>query len=54
VSQGRSDFDSAEVSWEGKIMGEYLAAQVGYEHQSPRSAGNARGAFGFIQWRKPL
>ncbi|MBK9251800.1 MAG: capsule assembly Wzi family protein [Proteobacteria bacterium] len=54
VSQGRSQFDSIEASWEGSIKGQRLAAQVGYERQSPRGAGNARGAFGFVQWRKPL
>ena len=54
VSQGRSDFDSIEASWEGNFLGQHLSAQVGYEKQSPRTAGNARGAFGFVQWRKPL
>jgi len=54
VSLGRSSFHSVEVSWEGEIRGQHFAAQTGYEHQSPRGAGNARGAFGFIQWRKPL
>jgi hypothetical protein len=54
VSQGRSDFHSAEVSWEGTIKDQHFAAQMGYEHQSPRAAGNARGVFGFIQWRRQL
>jgi Capsule assembly protein Wzi len=54
VSQGRSKFDSGSVSWEGRLKGQSIAAQFGYEHQSPRSAGGARGAFGFVQWRKPL
>ena len=54
VSQGRSYYRSFEASWEGSISGQHLAAQVGYERQFPRSAGTARGAFGFIQWRKPL
>lgn len=54
VSQGGSRFKSAEVSWEGAIGPQQFSAQLGYEHQSPRSAGKAHGAFGFIQWRKPL
>jgi hypothetical protein len=54
VSQGRSRFSSIEASWEGAWKGQHIGAQLGYEKQSPRSSGNARGAFGFIQWRKPL
>jgi hypothetical protein len=54
VSQGRSDFDSVELSWEGTLRRQHLATQIGYERQSPRTAGEARGVFGFIQWRKPL
>jgi hypothetical protein len=54
LTQGRSDYKSIEAAWEGSIKGQVIAAQFGYEHQSPRSAGTARGAFGFIQWRKPL
>jgi hypothetical protein len=54
VSQGKSSFHSAELAWEGTVHGQNLAAQLGFERQSPRSAGDARGAFGFIQWRKPL
>lgn len=54
VSQGRSKFDSIEASWEGTMIGQSLSAQLGYEKQSPRAAGDAKGLFGFIQWRKPL
>lgn len=54
VSQGRSDYDSIEAAWEGTVRGQHFAAQLGYEKQSPRSAGDAEGVFGFIQWRKPL
>jgi len=54
LTEGRSDYDSFEVSWEGTVKGQHLAAQMGYEHQSQRSAGSARGAYGFIQWRRPL
>jgi len=54
VSQGRSEYDSIEASWEGAVLGQRFAAQIGYENQTPREAGDARGAFGFIQWRKPL
>ena len=53
-AQGRSDFDSLQLSWEGEVQGQSLGAQIGYESQSPASAGNAEGVFGFIQWRKPL
>ncbi len=54
VTYGRSEYDSMEVSWEGMLLGQRLGVQLGHESQSPRSAGNANGVFGFIQWRKPL
>jgi hypothetical protein len=54
VSQGRSEFDSMQLSWEGTWMGQNLGLQLGHEHQTPATAGDARGVFGFIQWRKPL
>jgi Capsule assembly protein Wzi len=54
VSQGRSDFDSVQFSWEGKVREQGLAMQLGYERQKPAIAGDAKGVFGFIKWRKPL
>lgn len=54
VSQGRSDFESVQFSWDGRVGSDNLGVQLGYEHQKPDSAGSARGAFGFIQWRKAL
>jgi Capsule assembly protein Wzi len=54
LTQGRSRFYSFDASWEGKVKGQNLGLQMGYEHQSPKSAGDARGVFGFIQWRRPL
>ncbi len=54
ITYGRSRYKSMELSWEGAVHTQHFAAQLGYEHQAPRSAGAARGAFGFIQWRKPL
>ncbi|MEO6079229.1 MAG: capsule assembly Wzi family protein [Steroidobacteraceae bacterium] len=54
VSQGRSDYESAELGWEGRVRGQSLGMQLGYERQRPASAGDAKGVFGFIQWRKPL
>lgn len=54
VSQGRSDFDSVQFAWEGKLKGQSVGMQLGYERQKPASAGDVEGAFGFIQWRKAL
>jgi hypothetical protein len=54
ISQGRSDFDSLQVSWEGEVQGQSLGVQLGYEHQKPATAGDARGVFGFIRWRRLL
>ena len=34
--------------------GNGLGVQLGYEKQSPSSAGDAKGLFGFIQWRRSL
>jgi hypothetical protein len=54
VSQGRSRYHSAELGWQGFLGGHDIGAQLGYESQSPDSAGNADGVFGFIRWRKAL
>jgi hypothetical protein len=54
TTAGPSNYDSAEFSWEGQFRGAGIGAQLGYEKQTPRSAGDARGVFGFIQWRKAL
>jgi hypothetical protein len=54
VSQGRTDFDSVQFSWEGGLRGQGLGMQLGYERQKPSSAGDAEGVFGFVHWRKAL
>jgi hypothetical protein len=54
VTAGPSRYKSMEVRWEGEVRGQQIAAQLGYEKQSSSAAGGAKGAFGFIQWRKPL
>jgi hypothetical protein len=55
LTAGRSDFDSAQLGWDGGFRaGNAWGAQLGYEKQGPASAGDARGLFGFIQWRRQL
>lgn len=54
VSQGLSTYKSVQLAWDGQLKTQRLGAQLGYERQSPRSAGNAGGVFGFIQWRMSL
>jgi hypothetical protein len=54
VSQGRSRYHSIELGWEGHIGEHDIAAQLGSQSQSPNSAGDADGVFGFIRWRKAL
>jgi hypothetical protein len=54
VTFGPSDYDAVQLSWEGELFGQTIGAQIGHEKQSPSSAGDAKGAFGFIQWRKAL
>jgi hypothetical protein len=53
VTQGPSDFDSAEISWAGVLLKQNLALQLGYEKQEG-AASDRTGLFGFIQWRKSL
>lgn len=54
VSNGPSDYISGQLSWDGQIRGHDVGLQLGYEKQSPKSAGDANGIFGFLQWRKSL
>jgi hypothetical protein len=54
ISAGPSRYNSFELRWEGIVAGQRIGAQFGYEKQAPSSAGDAKGAFGFIQWRKSL
>lgn len=54
VSFGPSDYRSVEFGWEGDFRGHELQAQLGHERQTPSSAGDAKGVFGFISWRRAL
>lgn len=55
ITAGRSTYKALQLDWDGKI-GTYnrLGLQLGYEEQSPSSAGDAKGLYGFIQWRRQL
>lgn len=52
ISNGPSSYTSGEISWTGRVRAHDMGVQLGYEEQSPHSAGNARGLFGFVHWRK--
>jgi hypothetical protein len=55
VTDGRSRYSAVQLGWEGEIgAGNRLDLQLGHEKQSPSSAGDADGLFGFIQWRRQL
>lgn len=54
ITAGPSDYQSFELSWAGKWLKQDISVQLGYEDQSPGGAGDARGTFGFLQWRKSL
>lgn len=54
ITDGPSDYFSGQLSWEGKVAGQQLGLQLGYEDQKPDSAGRGNGVFGFIQWRKQI
>lgn len=53
LTKGKSDFRSAEFSWEGRRMGQTFGVQLGYEQIKNAGAGRS-GVLGFIQWRKTL
>jgi hypothetical protein len=54
VTSGPSDYEAIQLSWIGQMRGHGISAQLGYEKQTPASSGDAKGVFGFIQWRKEL
>lgn len=53
VTYGPSDYDSLELSWNGLLWGQDIGLQLGFERQKGDYVDES-GAFGFIQWRKPL
>jgi hypothetical protein len=54
ITVGPSDYDSIEFSWDGSVRNQQVGLQLGYEKQSDSIGRNAKGAFGFLQWRKAL
>jgi hypothetical protein len=54
ITNGPSTYKSGEVSWEGAVHNFDVGLQLGYEKQTPQSAGDAKGVFGFVQVRKRL
>jgi hypothetical protein len=55
LTAGRSTYRATQLGWDGAIgSGHRLGVQLGYEKQAPASAGDAKGLFGFLQWRKAL
>jgi len=54
VTLGPSSYHSLQLSWEGRMSGQDIGMQLGYEKQTPDNAGNASGLFGFVQWRRTL
>jgi hypothetical protein len=55
VTAGRSTYRAMQLDWDGEVgAANRLGLQLGYEKQSPSNAGDAKGVFGFIQWRRQL
>lgn len=54
LTAGPSDYKAVQVNWDGQIRGYGLSMQLGHEEQTPTAAGEAKGFFGFVQWRKAL
>src|SRR5690606_22247766 len=52
ITSGPSKYKSGEGSWEGALRGLDVGIQLGYEEQTPKSAGDAKGVFGFLELRK--
>src|SRR5690606_26545454 len=49
ITNGPSRYTSGEVSWEGRVRAFRVGAQVGYGRQTPDSAGDSEGVFGFLR-----
>jgi hypothetical protein len=54
LTNGPSRYSSGEVSWEGTVRNFDVGIQVGYEKQTPDSAGGSNGVFGFLRVGKKL
>jgi hypothetical protein len=55
LTQGSSDFSSAQISWAGQLLGQGITAQLGYQRLAPSTGGASdQGAFGFLGWRMKL
>jgi hypothetical protein len=54
LTAGPSRYKSVQLSWDGSIGRHGIGVQFGHESQWPRSAGDAHGLFGFLQWRLRL
>jgi hypothetical protein len=55
LTAGRSTYTATQLGWDGKVgTDNNVVVQLGFEKQSPSSAGDAKGLFGFLQWRRDL
>jgi len=55
VTTGPSIYESMQFDWQGEFASRNgLGLQLGYEKQTSSSDTEARGLFGFIQWRRQL
>jgi len=54
VTFGPSHYRSVQLGWNGRVFGQDVGVQLGHERQTPASAGNANGLFGFLRWSKRL
>ncbi len=54
ITFGPSHYHSVRISWDGTLAGQQIGVQIGHERQTPSSAGQGNGMFGFVQWRKVL
>jgi hypothetical protein len=54
ITIGPSRYVSGELSWEGRVRQFNVGIQMGYEKQTPLSAGDAKGVFGIFRVGKTL
>ena len=52
ITLGPGSYKSFQLSWEGRMSGQDIGMQLGYEKQAPDGAGSANGMFGFLQWSR--
>lgn len=54
LTQGHGSQRSVQLSWRGRLIGQQISIQAGYERYSPGGRRSSAGPIGFVEWRKSL